>query len=191
MYCIYCLQPADVIRVSDKKTVLRTLLFSLLPLVLIAFLSVVVFWLYRVRKTHAEYGDQSDQYKDQPLISPFSNTFPTNDLTSSMSGSDIKLLEVKAKGRLSCVWKAQLMGAGGDGQKCVAVKVVALSERASWLTERYLYSLAGVRNHDNILCFIDGLALDLELWIIMEYHERGSLYDHLKACSYMYPYVVY
>ncbi|XP_037831943.1 activin receptor type-2A isoform X2 [Kryptolebias marmoratus] len=90
----------------------------------------------------------------------------------------LQLLEVKARGRYGCVWKAQLL------TEHVAVKIFPIQEQQSWQNEYKIYSLSGMR-HENLLQFIGaerrGSNMELELWLITAYHDRGSVSDYLKA----------
>ncbi|KAK5612150.1 Activin receptor type-2A [Crenichthys baileyi] len=90
----------------------------------------------------------------------------------------VQLLEVKARGRFGCVWKAQLLS------EHVAIKIFPIQERQSWQTEYEIYSLSGMR-HENLLQFIGGekrgCNAELELWLITAYHDKGSVCDYLKA----------
>lgn len=67
----------------------------------------------------------------------------------------------------------------------VAVKVFPLQDRQSWQNEREFYSLPHVGSHDCILHFIgaEKRCMISELWLITDYHERGSLYDYLKGST--------
>ena len=75
--------------------------------------------------------------------------------------------------------------------KVVAVKVFPLQDRASWNTEREFFALPAVNNHENVLHFIAaekrGDNLNMELWLISEFHEKGSLYDYLKGNLVTWP----
>ncbi|CAL9698740.1 unnamed protein product [Knipowitschia caucasica] len=90
----------------------------------------------------------------------------------------LQLIEVKARGRFGCVWKAQLLN------DYVAVKIFPIQDKLSWQNEYEIYSLSGMK-HDNLLHFIGvekrNHNLDLELWLITTYHDKGSLTDYLKA----------
>ncbi|XP_031696192.1 activin receptor type-2A-like [Anarrhichthys ocellatus] len=81
----------------------------------------------------------------------------------------LQLLEVKARGRFGCVWKAQLLS------EHVAVKIFSIQEKQSWQNEFEIFSLDGMR-HENLLEFIGGEKrgshMDLELWLITAYHEK-------------------
>lgn len=90
----------------------------------------------------------------------------------------LQLLEVKARGRFGCVWKAQLLN------EYVAVKIFPIQDKQSWQNEYEVYSLPGMK-HENILQFIGaekrGTSVDVDLWLITAFHEKGSLSDFLKA----------
>lgn len=90
----------------------------------------------------------------------------------------IQLLEIKARGRFGAVWKAQLEN------EIVAVKVFPIEDKYSWQSEQEIFKLASM-DHQNILRFI-GVENHTdkykpEFWLITAYHEKGSLYDYLKA----------
>uniref|UniRef100_A0A3B5BGZ1 Serine/threonine-protein kinase receptor n=1 Tax=Stegastes partitus TaxID=144197 RepID=A0A3B5BGZ1_9TELE len=90
----------------------------------------------------------------------------------------LQLLEVKARGRFGHVWKAQLLS------EYVAVKIFPIQDRQSWQNEYEIYNLSGMR-HENLLHFIGAekrsINMELQLWLITAYHEKGSLSDYLKA----------
>ncbi|XP_068199561.1 activin receptor type-2B-like isoform X3 [Antennarius striatus] len=90
----------------------------------------------------------------------------------------LQLLEVKARGRFGSVWKAQIMN------EYVAVKIFPIQNKQSWQNEREVFLTPGMR-HENILRYITaekrGSHLEAELWLITEFHERGSLSDFLKG----------
>uniref|UniRef100_A0A8C8M873 Serine/threonine-protein kinase receptor n=1 Tax=Oncorhynchus tshawytscha TaxID=74940 RepID=A0A8C8M873_ONCTS len=90
----------------------------------------------------------------------------------------LQLLEIKARGRFGCVWKAQMMN------DYVAVKVFPIQDKQSWTNERDVFLTPGMK-HENLLRYIAaekrGTNLEMELWLISEFHERGSLTDYLKG----------
>jgi len=67
----------------------------------------------------------------------------------------------------------------------VAVKILPLREKASWKLEQEVYSLNMMSECDYIVKFFgvkyhaDGD--NLQLWLVSEYIELGSLYEHLKV----------
>jgi serine/threonine protein kinase len=145
----------------------RALLMSLVPLLLITMLVISVFLGWRCCQSST-----SDPLHDQPLlVSPLSA-----DVNPVLS---IQLLDIRAHGRFGSVYRAILSGTG----ETVAVKVLPMSERQSWLNERAFYSLQSVMSHPNLLRFYGAEQHSSELWIVTEYHDRGSLYDYLKSST--------
>ncbi|WAR05995.1 AVR2A-like protein [Mya arenaria] len=137
------------------------------PLVGLAAVIVLVFWMWKRFKRQVYYRQQL------PTVDP------TRDLPPSPGPErPIKLIEVRARGRFGTVWKAQLH------DKLVAVKKFPLQDRHSWTTEQDIYRLPHM-NHENILKFIGterrGDNLSLELWLITEFHQNGSLCEYLKG----------
>ncbi|XP_062375261.1 activin receptor type-2B-like [Sardina pilchardus] len=146
-------------------SVLSVLVYSLLPLCLLCLLLLLGAWLYRQRKPPYGHVDLSEDPGPQ-------STSPLDSL------KPLQLLEIKARGRFGCVWKAQLMS------EHVAVKIFPIQDKQSWQNERDIFLTPGM-GHENLLHFIAaekrGTNLQMELWLITEFHERGSLMDHLKG----------
>ncbi|RXG73693.1 TGF-beta receptor type-1 [Armadillidium vulgare] len=110
------------------------------------------------------------------------------DLTSSGSGSglpllvqrsiarQIQLIDVIGKGRFGEVWRGRWRG------EFVAVKIFSSRDERSWFREVEIYQTVMLR-HDNILGFIAADNKDngtwTQLWLVVDYHENGSLYDYL------------
>ena len=92
----------------------------------------------------------------------------------------ITLHELIGKGRYGEVWKGLY--------KCdeVAVKIFHTREEASWAHECNIYKTCLFR-HPNILRFIASdnrdIGVQVELWLITEFCEFGSLYDLLVQRS--------
>ena len=88
----------------------------------------------------------------------------------------ISLHELLGKGRYGAVWKGSY--------KCdeVAVKIFHTREETSWAHEVDIYQTSLFR-HPNILRFIASdnkdIGVQVELWLITEFCEFGSLYDFL------------
>ncbi|KAL3836015.1 hypothetical protein ACJMK2_021468 [Sinanodonta woodiana] len=153
----------------DQDQLTKTLICSIVPIVGLAALVVVIFWMWK-RFRHQMY-----EYHEQ---------LPTADPTLNIPSEPnpllhpLKLIELRARGRFGAVWKAQLM------EDIVAVKIFPLQDRQSWMTEQDIYGLPHM-DHDNILKFIAverrGDNLNIELWLITEFHPRGSLCDYLKG----------
>ncbi|KAJ8287267.1 hypothetical protein GJAV_G00049590 [Gymnothorax javanicus] len=92
----------------------------------------------------------------------------------------IQMVKQVGKGRYGEVWMGRWRG------EKVAVKVFFTTEEASWFRETEIYQTVLMR-HDNILGFIaadiKGTGSWTQLYLITDYHENGSLYDHLKSTT--------
>ncbi|KAK3543951.1 hypothetical protein QTP70_031859 [Hemibagrus guttatus] len=151
---------------TQKPPLFSTLLYSLVPIMGIAAIALLSFWMYRHHKLAYP-----------PVLVPTQDPGPMPP-SPILGQKPLQLLEVKARGRFGCVWKAQLLN------DYVAVKIFPIQDKQSWQNEYEIYNLSGMR-HENILHFIGaekrGANLDTELWLITAYHEKGSLTDYLKA----------
>lgn len=152
--------------VTPKPPLFNTLLYSLVPIMGIAVIVLFSFWMYRHHKLAYPPVLVPTQDPGPPPPSPLMGLKP------------LQLLEIKARGRFGCVWKAQLLN------EYVAVKIFPIQDKQSWQNEYEIYSLPGMK-HDNILQFIGaekrGTSIDVDLWLITAFHEKGSLTDFLKA----------
>ncbi|XP_053900423.1 activin receptor type-2A isoform X1 [Malaclemys terrapin pileata] len=160
--------------VTPKPPLFNTLLYSLVPIMGIAVIILFSFWMYRHHKLAYP-----------PVLVPTQHAFhimiedPGPPPPSPLMGlKPLQLLEIKARGRFGCVWKAQLLN------EYVAVKIFPIQDKQSWQNEYEIYSLPGMK-HENILQFIGaekrGTSIDVDLWLITAFHEKGSLTDFLKA----------
>lgn len=156
--------PVVVVADNNWWIVLRTVLLSLLPLILFASVVILTFWLWRQRKLNS-----MRQHASREAPSPAILASPCRTI------GPIQLIEVKASGRFGCVWKAQM----GD-DSVVAVKIFPPSDRQSWLAERSFYSLPQVASNCSMLRFIGAEMSGSDYWLVTEFHELGSLYDYLK-----------
>ncbi|MCI4375808.1 hypothetical protein PGIGA_G00114120 [Pangasianodon gigas] len=149
-----------------KPELFNTLLYSLVPIMGIAAILLFSFWMYHHHKL--AYPPVLVPTQDPGLTPP----------SPLLGQKPLQLLEIKARGRFGCVWKAQLLN------EHVAVKIFPIQNKQSWQNEYEMYSLSGMK-HENILSFIGaekrGNGMDIELWLITAYHEKGSLTDYLKA----------
>uniref|UniRef100_UPI003AAFFFC6 activin receptor type-2B-like n=1 Tax=Centroberyx gerrardi TaxID=166262 RepID=UPI003AAFFFC6 len=146
--------------------VLSVTVYCLLPVSMLCVALLTAVWLYRHRKPPYGHVDLTEDPGPAPS-SPLAGLKP------------LQLLEVKARGRFGCVWKAQMMN------EYVAVKIFPVQDKDSWQNEKDVFSTPGMR-HQNILRYIGaerrgGSHLESELWLITEFHERGSLSDYLKG----------
>uniref|UniRef100_A0A667Y954 Serine/threonine-protein kinase receptor n=1 Tax=Myripristis murdjan TaxID=586833 RepID=A0A667Y954_9TELE len=152
--------------VPQKPQVLTTLMYSLVPIMGITAIILFSFWMYRHHKLAYP-----------PVLVPTQDPGPMPP-SPILGQKPLQLLEIKARGRFGCVWKAQLLN------DYVAVKIFPIQDKQSWQNEYEIYNLSGMR-HENLLHFIGaekrGTNLDIELWLITAYHEKGSLTDYLKA----------
>ncbi|KAL0966923.1 hypothetical protein UPYG_G00302310 [Umbra pygmaea] len=148
-------------------SLLNVLVYSLLPLCILSLVIILALWMYRHHKPPYGHGD----LREEPALNPPSPTVGLKPL---------QLLEVKARGRFGCVWKAQLMS------EYVAVKIFPIQDKQSWQNERDIFLTPGMK-HENLLTYIaaekHGSNLETELWLIVEFHQRGSLTDHLKGST--------
>ncbi|XP_073503324.1 activin receptor type-2A isoform X1 [Phyllobates terribilis] len=160
--------------VPPKPPLFNTLLYTLVPIMGFAVIILISFWMYRHHKLAYP-----------PVLVPTQHAFhimiedPGPPPPSPLLGlKPLQLLEVKARGRFGCVWKAQLLN------ELVAVKIFPIQDKLSWQNEYEVYSLPGMK-HENILQFIGaekrGTNLDTDLWLISAFHDKGSLTDFLKA----------
>ncbi|XP_076014016.1 activin receptor type-2B [Genypterus blacodes] len=147
-------------------SVLNVMVYCLLPVTMLSVALLTAVWMYRHRKPPYGHVDIAEDPGLAHAGSPLLRLKP------------LQLLEVKARGRFGCVWKAQMLN------EYVAVKIFPIQNEESWQNERDVFTTAGMR-HENILRFIAaenrGIHHEAELWLITEFHQRGSLSDFLKG----------
>ncbi|XP_007894547.1 activin receptor type-2A [Callorhinchus milii] len=152
--------------VPPRPPLFNILLYSLVPIMGFAVVVLFSFWMYRHHKLAYPPVLVPTQDPGPPPPSPILGLKP------------LQLLEIKARGRFGCVWKAQLLN------DYVAVKIFPVQDKQSWQNEYEIFTLPGMK-HDNILNFLGaekrGTNIDVELWLITTFHEKGSLSDFLKA----------
>ena len=157
----------DITKLNDGQLV-RTLIYSIVPIVGIAAVIILVFWMWK------RFRQQIYQYTEQLPVEDPAQFIPP----SPHAPRPVKLTELRARGRFGAVWKAQLL------EETVAVKIFPLQDKQSWLAEQDIYKLPHM-NHENILKYIAaerrGDNLNIELWLITEFHPNGSLCDYLKG----------
>uniref|UniRef100_A0A3Q3XG63 Serine/threonine-protein kinase receptor n=1 Tax=Mola mola TaxID=94237 RepID=A0A3Q3XG63_MOLML len=151
---------------TAKPPVVTTLMYSLVPIMAITAVVLLSFWMYRHHKLAYP-----------PVLVPTQDPGPLPP-SPILGQKPLQLLEIKARGRFGCVWKAQQLG------EYIAVKIFPIQDKQSWQNEYEIFTLNGMR-HENVLQFIGaekrGSNMDVELWLITTYHEKGSLTDYLKA----------
>ncbi|KAJ3584410.1 hypothetical protein NHX12_014905, partial [Muraenolepis orangiensis] len=123
-----------------KPQLFSTLLYTLVPIPGLTAIVLFCFWMWRQHK----------------LAYPAA-LVPTH--------RPLQLVELKARGRFGCVWKARLLS------DYVAVKIFPIQDKLSWQNEYDIYTVSGMK-HDNILRFMGMERRNTDL---------GSLTDYLKA----------
>ena len=108
---------AKAVEGSSVNVIAKTLLYSIVPLVLITAFVIIVFYMWRRRVKMASIG------------TPIPSRDPLLKYPPPPKHLAVERLEVKARGRFGCVWKAQM------ADKLVAVKVFPYHENKSWQTE--------------------------------------------------------
>ncbi|TRY59375.1 hypothetical protein DNTS_030071 [Danionella cerebrum] len=153
--------------------------------------TITVFIRFKRNEQHSLYTMGLDQ--DESYIPPGESLKDLIDQSqSSGSGSGLPLLVQRTiakqiqmvrqigKGRYGEVWMGRWRG------ERVAVKVFFTTEEASWFRETEIYQTVLMR-HENILGFIaadiKGTGSWTQLYLITDFHESGSLYDHLKSIT--------
>uniref|UniRef100_A0ACB8FVX9 Activin receptor type-2B n=1 Tax=Sphaerodactylus townsendi TaxID=933632 RepID=A0ACB8FVX9_9SAUR len=125
-------------------SLLNIMVYSLLPIIALSIAILLAFWMYRHRKPPYGHVDISED-PGLPPPSPLVGLKP------------LQLLEIKARGRFGCVWKAQLMN------DYVAVKIFPIQVG----TRRYMAPevLEGAINFQrDAFLRIDMYAMGLVLW---------------------------
>ncbi|KAI7695605.1 hypothetical protein SSS_05339 [Sarcoptes scabiei] len=118
--------------------------------------------------------NSNDVVTNEPLLEV------SNSVTTGYIGTHpIQLEKALAHGKFGTVWHAT------DGaNKSIAVKIFSVQDRNSWQIEKDIYNLPRMQ-HNNILKYLGaerrGEGLDVEYWIITEYHPNGSLHEYLKS----------
>ncbi|XP_015524560.1 TGF-beta receptor type-1 isoform X4 [Neodiprion pinetum] len=163
------------------------------PICIICALVMTVYHIQVTRKRPPRhFTEDSLGAPDQPILSAVSIR-DMIEMTTSGSGSvglpllvqrsiarQIQLVETIGKGRFGEVWRGRWRGEN------VAVKIFSSREERSWFREAEIYQTVMLR-HDNILGFIAADNKDngtwTQLWLITDYHEKGSLFDYLNRST--------
>lgn len=152
---------------STNDETMYTLLYSVVPIFVLALILVIGFFMYHRRKTTFP----TRILEEEPL-----NSIPPP--SPELGVRPIQLIEVISQGQFGTVWKADYL------EDAVAVKVFPMAHKTAWVCEKDIYTSCNMK-HENILKFVavekhmDGVYA--ELWLITEYHEHGSLADYLKS----------
>ncbi|XP_043278316.1 TGF-beta receptor type-1 isoform X2 [Venturia canescens] len=163
-----------------------------LPICAICVVVMVVYHIHMTRRRPARhFPDDSLEAPDRPILGGVTIR-DMLEMTTSGSGSglpllvqrsiarQIQLVETIGKGRFGEVWRGRWRGEN------VAVKIFSSREERSWFREAEIYQTVMLR-HDNILGFIAADNKDngtwTQLWLITDYHEKGSLFDYLNRST--------
>uniref|UniRef100_A0A8D2QFR5 Serine/threonine-protein kinase receptor n=1 Tax=Zonotrichia albicollis TaxID=44394 RepID=A0A8D2QFR5_ZONAL len=159
--------------VTPKPPLFNTLLYSLVPIMGIAVIVLFSFWMYRHHKLAYPPVLVPTQDPGPPPPSPLMGLKP------------LQLLEIKARGRFGCVWKAQLLN------EYVAVKIfpIQVSRTLGVLGELQALQVfpGAVRLSWLCACLLQGSLTDFlkanvvswnELCHIAQTMARGLAYLH-------------
>ncbi|XP_044576415.1 TGF-beta receptor type-1 isoform X6 [Cotesia glomerata] len=164
-----------------------------LPICAICVVVMVVYHIHMSRQRPARhFPDDSMEAPERPILGGVTIR-DMLEMTTSGSGSvglpllvqrsiarQIQLVETIGKGRFGEVWRGRWRGEN------VAVKIFSSREERSWFREAEIYQTVMLR-HDNILGFIAADNKDngtwTQLWLITDYHEKGSLFDYLNRST--------
>ncbi|XP_020290095.1 TGF-beta receptor type-1 isoform X2 [Pseudomyrmex gracilis] len=163
-----------------------------LPICAICVVVMVFYHVHMTKKRPARhFPDDSLEAPDRPILGGVTIR-DMLEMTTSGSGSglpllvqrsiarQIQLVETIGKGRFGEVWRGRWRGEN------VAVKIFSSREERSWFREAEIYQTVMLR-HDNILGFIAADNKDngtwTQLWLITDYHEKGSLFDYLNRST--------
>ncbi|XP_012514631.1 PREDICTED: activin receptor type-2A [Propithecus coquereli] len=155
--------------VTPKPPYYNILLYSLVPLMLIAGIVICAFWVYRHHKMAYPPVLVPTQDPGPPPPSPLLGLKP------------LQLLEVKARGRFGCVWKAQLLN------EYVAVKIFPIQFKYFvFLFARDIKSKNVLLKNNLTACIADfGLALKFEAG-----KSAGDTHGQVGTRRYMAPEVL-
>ncbi|XP_035734209.1 TGF-beta receptor type-1-like isoform X2 [Vespa mandarinia] len=163
-----------------------------LPVCAICLIIMIFYHTYLSKKDSTRhFPDDSLEAPDRPILGGVTIR-DMLEMTTSGSGSglpllvqrsiarQIQLVETIGKGRFGEVWRGRWRGEN------VAVKIFSSREERSWFREAEIYQTVMLR-HDNILGFIAADNKDngtwTQLWLITDYHEKGSLFDYLNRLT--------
>ncbi|XP_077258869.1 TGF-beta receptor type-1 babo isoform X4 [Temnothorax americanus] len=164
-----------------------------LPICAICVVVMAIYHVHMTKKRPARhFPDDSLEAPDRPILGGVTIR-DMLEMTTSGSGSvglpllvqrsiarQIQLVETIGKGRFGEVWRGRWRGEN------VAVKIFSSREERSWFREAEIYQTVMLR-HDNILGFIAADNKDngtwTQLWLITDYHEKGSLFDYLNRST--------
>ncbi|XP_068457616.1 bone morphogenetic protein receptor type-2-like isoform X2 [Clinocottus analis] len=158
------------VRQTDHQPLRReeTALIALLTVAIAAIVIAALFLGYRMMK-----GKQKHSLSALDVMEA-ANTDAAVDL------DHLKLLELIGRGRYGTVFRGCL------NERCVAVKLFSSTNRQNFSSERSIYALPLLQQHDNIARFLSAeerTAADgrPEFLILMEYYPHGCLSRYLSV----------
>lgn len=176
---------------SKDPKVLFVILISLVPLLILAVLVIVSFYLYRVGRQRklwdASLRGRSTRTTDfsdvHAIMLDDDHSDSLNSLNHNTELLPIELDSQVGKGRFAEVYKAKLkQGALATGEpfQTVAIKIFPSEEYLSWKNEKDIFSDADLR-HDNVLLFLtaEERKADKQFWLITAYQPLGNLQEYL------------
>lgn len=174
---------------TPTYAVVIIIVLGLTVIIILAVIAVVLILHCRpLRFSHLVKGSSSIMTSSLPVDS-YSDPSLNELLEDSGSGSGLPLLIQRSisgqitlhnligKGRFGEVWKGLYKG------DYVAVKIFHTKEELSWFHEVEIYQTCLLR-HPNVLRFIAAdnkdVGLQMQLWLITEFCDSGSLFDLLS-----------
>ncbi|OQV16684.1 Activin receptor type-2B [Hypsibius exemplaris] len=159
---------------------LTTTLVAVIVLICLLLLLLVGYFAFRFfrRQLLGSDGKKVPYDAESPLMMAPLMAAEYADQDGCVLLKNLALLERKAMGRYGEVWKGRL------GEVIVAVKITPATELASWKNEVHIYHNFLMPNpHLYILRFIlaGQRAAESRMFLVTEYHPRGSLVDLLKG----------
>ncbi|KAK3729457.1 hypothetical protein RRG08_010113 [Elysia crispata] len=167
-----------IVRRRENESLDEIILYTLGPTSAVVFMAIVGYFIYRHFRPRHEPRHTQLPTADPSLTIMSNGHGYSGMILPPRPALNLQLLELKAHGRYGSVWKGQLP------DRFVAVKIFPIQDRQSWLAELEVYALPQMK-HDNVLKFIASEERDdgdsAKLWLVTEYHDRGSLCDFLKG----------
>jgi len=182
-------RPSELIdEYEEAQTDRYFILYITVGVSLAVLLIVLVFLHYRTSRAREPLPLNADKDSDEYVAAGET----LKDLLDQSSGSgsrlsravqrtiakELTLVESVGKGRYGEVWQAKWRG--GD----IAVKIFLSHCESSWERETEIYQTVSLR-HESILGFIAsdiiGSNQQTHMYLITDYHPRGSLYDFLQC----------
>ena len=144
--------------------------------IVLATIFVISFWCWSNRRW-SNRGENS-MLEDELELNELNMEGSVSSLFPDINFTSLRLIEKIGSGRFSAVWKASL------NDNLVAVKIFPEKEKESWDTEKDIYMHPEIK-HENLRNFLAAKCCGDEsstvYWMILDYHEMGSLSDYLKS----------